>query len=541
MKRKKPFLAALSAALCLSLALSGCGGTPAASTTSPEGTQQAEAGGKVLNIATGGEMNNLSTIIMDPNNTCAQKLVYETLVIYDDGDFKPGLADSWDWSDDHTALTFHLHQGVVFHDGTPFNAEAVKACLEYYVSNPNNGFLKGISTISSVDAVDESTVTVHYSAPYFAVLNDLSSADVVGMISPSSFEPGNFKSLKSFVGTGPYKYGEFVSGEYTTFTRNEDYWGEAPYWDEVVAKYIPDSASRLKALQTGEVDLIFGSAMLTYDDYEQAITLPNVKGQIAQQDERTRNIVVNASGQMCADVNVRRAVAMSIDKQALSTGLTYGYENAADRLFPEGTAHTDCQMNNTWSYDPEGAKALLDENGWVVDPSTGIREKDGVPLHMVFTYQEEVSINESIATAIKSQLAQVGIDVTLSGMEQMLWWQADMGGDYDLTIWNTNARATVPQTYFSPWLDSSAGYAATLGLPEKADVDAAIHEYMTTADDARVDEIFRYLLNFSNDQVIDIPLTYTKEMIVYNSEKIADYQFFGYSEFFDLFGLQPAG
>ena len=536
MTRKRLSSGILAIGLCLALGLGGCQAKEEAAVAEADGAGQA----KVLNIASGGELDNLSTIIMDPNNTCAQKLVYETLMIYDNGTFKPCLAESWDWNADKTALTFHLRQGVTFHDGEPFNAEAVKACLSYYASVPNNGFLKGVSTISAIDVADEYTVTLHYPQPYFAVLNDLCSADVGGMISPKSFEPDNFVSLKSFAGTGPYTYEELVKGEYTRFVRNEDYWGGAPYYDEVIAKYIPDSASRLKALQTGEVDLIFGSAMLTYDDYQQALSLPNIAGQVAEQNERTRNIVVNASGEMCADVRVRRAIAQAIDKETIASGLTYGYEEAAGRLFSENVPHTDCTLKQIWSYDPEAAKTLLDEAGWVVNAFTGIREKDGVPLRLVFTYQEEVAINSDIATAVKSQLAAVGVDVSLNGMEQMLWWQSDMHGEFDLTIWNTNAAATVPHTYFSPWLDSSAGYAATLGLREKSEIDAAIHSYMTTADEQAVDEIFSYLLNFSNDQVIDIPLTYTKETIVYNSQKIAGYRFFGYSEFFDITALEPA-
>lgn len=524
MNAKKLISGLLSAALCVSLALPVCA---------------AEDGGNVLNVACATELADLS-VSMDPYVSCVYKLVYETLVLYDDGEIKPCLAESWEWNDDNTELTFHLRQGVTFHDGEPFNAETAKAALEYNSKNPNNSFLKGMSGITQIDVVDEYTMKVYYDTPYFAALYDMSFADAAVILSPNCYEEGNYANLKSFIGTGPYKYGEFVKGEYTTFERNEDYWGEKPVWDTIVAKYVPDSASRLKALQTGEIDLIYGSSMLTYDDYEQAITIPGITGQVAEQNERTRNIVVNASGELCSDVNVRRAIAMSIDKQAIADGLTYGYEEVADRLFPEGTPHTDFELNNHWDYDPEEAGKLLDEAGWTLNESTGIREKDGTPLSLVFTYQSDVAINESIATAIKSQLAQVGIEAKLSGMEQMLWWQADMSGQFDLTIWNTNPAASVPQAYFSPWLDSAAGYAATSGLPEKEEIDEAINSYRVTADEEEVDEIFQYLINFSNDQVIDIPITYTKETIVYNSEKASDYQFFSYSEFFDILGLEPA-
>lgn len=535
MKNNK-VIAMIVTILSLTMIFSGCG-------SKKEDTQntlgESDSNEKILSIASGGELNNLSTIIMDSNNACAQKLVYECLVAYEEGEFHPCLAKSWEWSEDKTAITFHLREGVKFHDGESFNAEAVKKILDFYKANPNNAFLKGISTITNIDIVDDNTVCINYQAPYFAILNDLSSPDVAAMISPKTIEPDNFTQLKGFVGTGPYRYSEFVKGEYTEFDYYRDYWGEKTYYDKVIAKYIPDSASRLKALQTGEIDLIFGSAMLTYDDYKQASTLKNAKGKIADKDERTRNIVVNASGEMCSDINVRKAIAISIDKKGISDGLTYSYENVADRLFPKGVKHADCTMNNKWEYNPAEAEKLLDTAGWTMNSKTGIREKNGKPLKLSFTYQVEVAINKDIATTIKSQLANIGIDVELNGLEQMLWWQTDMKGDFDLTIWNTNATATVPQTYFTPWLNCSAGMAASSRLPEKADIDKAINEYLQATDDKRIDEIFNYLINFSNDNVIDIPLTYTKESIVYNSSKIADYDFYGYSEFFDISKLRP--
>lgn len=536
--KKKKILPLIAATLCLAMAFIGCS-TKSDDTKKTSAKAVTDNKEKVLSIASGGELNNLSTIIMDSNNACAQKLVYECLVVYEDGEFKPCLSESWEWNQEKTAITFHLRKGVKFHDGEQFNAEAVKENLEFYKANPNNVFQKGVSTISSIDVVDDNTVCIHYPVHYFAVLNDLSTPDVSAMISPKTIESGNFTQLKGFIGTGPYKYGKFVKGEYTEFTRNTNYWGTKPYYDKVIAKYIPDSASRIKALQTGEVDLIFGSAMLTYDDYKQATALKNIKGKIADKDERTRNIVVNASGNMCSDINVRKAIAMSINKKSISDGLTYGYENVADRLFPKEVAHADCTLNNRWEYNPEDAKKLLDSVGWTVNSKTGIREKEGKPLKLSFTYQVEVAINKDIATTIKSQLASIGIDVGLNGMEQMLWWQTDMKGDFDLTIWNTNATATVPQSYFTPWLDSSAGMAASSKLPEKGKVDQSINGYLKASDDKHIDEIFSYLINFSNDNVIDIPLTYTKESIVYNSSKIADYNFYGYSEFFDILKLKP--
>lgn len=118
------------------------------------------------------------------------------------------------------------------------------------------------------------------------------------MMSPKVFEAGNFQTFQDVVGTGPYVRAEMISGDCTRFVRNENYWGEAPFYDEIVVKYIPEASSRLQALQTGEVDLIYGADLITYDDYNQAMTLDGISGEINEGSTLTRNLVLNASGPM---------------------------------------------------------------------------------------------------------------------------------------------------------------------------------------------------------------------------------------------------
>ena len=520
--------------LCGLMLMSGC----SAPTDKEKVNAADQAGKKVLTFALGGELDNLSPLIMNGLNQGAHKLVFEGLVNYENGKIIPGLAESWEFSEGGKRLTFHLRPGVTFHNGEPFNAHAVKTNLEFFNSNPNHSFLRGVSTIEKIEALDENTLSITYPAPYFAVLNDFCAPDVMVMVSPQTIEEGNYVTLNGTVGTGPYRYEEFKKGEYTRFTRYDSYWGPKPVYDEVIAKYIPESASRLKALQTGEIDIIFGSIFLSYDDYMQATSIPGIKGQVSENDIRTRNIAANASGEMLADIKLRQAVAHAIDKQTISEGLTYGHETPAVRLFPDGTPYSEVKLNNIWDYDVETAGSLLDQAGWKLNPSTGVREKDGKTLSLLFIYEEGVALNKEIATTIKSQLAEVGIAVEIQGMEQMQWWKESYSGNYDLVIWTPPSPYSLPHNHFTGMLDSSAEMAAITKMADVEQVNAAIHEYLTTADTERVTEIFDYLLNYINDNVIDIPLTYTKELVVYNSEKIDSYTFSGLDEFFDIRGLE---
>lgn len=262
LKRTKRVLGlALAAVMCMGM-LANSDTAYAASGT--------EASEKVLNIATIGETTTLSPLYMIADNRPTQKLLYEGLVKYVDGKIQPVLAEDWEMSEDGKQLTFYLRQGVTFHDGEPFNAEAAIANIEAGHINPSFTALPGVVNYTNIEAVDEYTIRLTYDTPYFAYINDFCWPDVCTMISPKQITQGDFQTVNGYAGTGPYIYDEYVAGQYTTFVRNENYWGEQPYYDKIVAKYIPDNASRVQALKTGEIDLIYGSAELSYEDYNQA-------------------------------------------------------------------------------------------------------------------------------------------------------------------------------------------------------------------------------------------------------------------------------
>ena len=171
MKQTKRILGlALAAVMCMGM-LAGCGGTKsnsdAADTTS--GTETSE---KVLNIATIGETTTLSPLYMIADNRPTQKLLYEGLVKYVDGEIKPVLAEDWKLSEDGTQLTFYLRKGVTFHDGEPFNAEAAIANIESWHVNPSFTSLPGVVNYTNIEAVDEYTIRLTYDTPYFAYIND---------------------------------------------------------------------------------------------------------------------------------------------------------------------------------------------------------------------------------------------------------------------------------------------------------------------------------------------------------------------------------
>lgn len=538
MKKKLSLL--LSAALCICLMLAGCGVTQTVPETGDNVSNTDTKQGKTLTFAAASETTMLSPLYMGSFNHQTSMLVYETLLKYEDGEVKGNLAENFSFNDDGTVLTLNLRQDVTFHDGEPFNAEAVKANLEFNQTNPSYMTLKAITDMVRVEATDEYTVTITYSHPYYAYLYDFCWPDVMVMVSPKIIAPGDFQTVQGVVGTGPYTYAEYVQGKYTCFERNESYWGEKPYYDEIIDKYIPDSTSRLQALKTGEIDMIFGGSLLSYEDYQQAISIGGIDGLIADMDTRARDMTLNASSEKLQDVKVRQAIAYAIDKSAISDGLAYGYESIADMPFPKGTPYTDFDLNTNYSYDQDKANSLLDEAGWSMGTS-GVREKGGTPLSITLTVDASFdALNMPIATLIKSQLAEVGIEVSIISQEQMEWYSAYMAGEFDMTFWPTQYEYASPHCFFTPMSMMTPQTASLSKVSDAQEFFDSITAVTQTDNPDEVQKIYNYLINYDLDNAIDIPLTYSKDMIVFNSDKISGYIFDGAPCFFNPQNVKSA-
>lgn len=310
------------------------------------------------------------------------KLIYEPLVDYEDGKPVPVLAERWENEGD--TWTFHLRRGVTFTDGEAFNAQVVKLNFEGLRQNMMDmiSYYGAVSRMSEIEVVDEYTVKFHYDAPYYAVLEELSCA-VFGMVSPKLLADGGFPDgteTETF-GSGPYavKSGDYAGGTSYTFTRNEGHWGTAAGPDRFTVKIIPDPDARLLALQSGEIDLLYGTYQMTYDMYE---TLGRQDDLAAVQSEEvyaTRNLLLNTARENLSDPLVRRAIQHGTDKEEIAKSILHGMERVADTLFPPGIAYCDAEQV-TYPHNIALAESLLVEAGWGEKNTRGIRIKGGEDL-----------------------------------------------------------------------------------------------------------------------------------------------------------------
>ena len=555
----KTKIIALALCLCLCLCMVACGGSdsgsvPAAggspnstgiNTEASTGTGTGTAAGseaaakKTLNIATIGESDCLYPIQMTPPAYMLSRICYDTLVTYENGQFVPKLAESWEISEDGCVFTLHLRKNVRFHDGEAFDAEAVKANFVDLMNGPQAYYLPTVGNIKNIECPEEHTVVFYYDNPFYGLLADLCWADGMPMVSPKQIAAKNAGQEVTPVGTGPYAYEEYVKGEYTRFVKNEDYWDGAPYYDEIIAKYIPDEASRIQALKNGEVDLLYGATELSYDDYFQLQSVTGMTAKMSPIQARNRNLTLNLNG-VLGDPAVREAIALSIDKELISEGVSHGYEAVADTILTPGALYEDACPKINYSYDPEKAAELLDAAGWIDTDGDGIREKDGTKLSFVCTIQAGYVENRTMALVVQDMLSDLGMQVEIKELETNELFQSYYDPNaFDMTFQQTYYDYAMPTQWFSSIEYMAQGVSLSL-MKDSETFIGMTKEFTTTNDDARLREIFHYLVSQLQDQFIDIPLTGMMEPIVFNSAKIADYNYGGCYQFFNPLWITPA-
>jgi len=423
------------------------GATPSPSTPQPETAPPAEAesppaGGRLVYGLT------LSPSGIDPHVNASAELgipltsVYDTLVVRaldpEGGEqFLPSLAQSWEVSDDGLTYTFHLRHDVIFHDGTPFNAEAVRANIERIV-NPETKSQKAVFLLGpfdSVEVVDEYTVAIHLSAPYAPLLDGLAQV-YLGMASPTALEKWGPDYQFHQVGTGPFKFVEYVPNDYLTLVRNDDYnWGPAlydhpgpAYLDEIEFRFFTDPAGRALALEAGDADVMgemppLDAARLRQDSRFVIIPIA-IPGQ-------SLGFILNTQRPPLDDVRVRQALLFATDREAIVQAIFGGESPAATGPLTAVTFGYDPSLAERYPYNRDEAVALLEEAGWTDADGDGVREQEGRPLTLDAALMTWGSVPE-VAQLLASQWAEIGVSLRTETLTYPAALEAAREGRYHL-------------------------------------------------------------------------------------------------------------
>jgi peptide/nickel transport system substrate-binding protein len=452
-----------------------------------------------------------------------------------DGSFVPWLAESWDVSDDGLQYTFQLREDVTFHDGEVFNAEAVKANFDHVVA-PETASADAASLIgyaetggfyAGTEVVDEYTVRVDFNQPYAPFLQAVSTAKL-GFYSPATLRD-NAAQLPAggpdiSVGTGPYVLSAYTPDQSITFTANEDYdWAPegsshtgAPDIKTIEFRILPESAVRTGALTSGEAqiasDITANTVGQIGDEFEvNNHTMPGLPYTLFLNEKNT--IQTDVAESVFADQNVRQAFALGVD---IGPAVDTIYQGQAERawsiLSPATPNSYDDSLEDSWSYDPDAANALLDESGWTERDSEGYRLKDGVRLSARWLAYNPVSdANASLGDVVQSDLQQLGFEIVRDNLEIAQYYEDFNARAYDLSDWSfPSVDADVLRAHLH-----SGGYKNGSSTAD-ATVDRLLDDAIATSDPAEREALYQQLQQWNATHVAMVPITVPSAITAYS-------------------------
>jgi len=509
----------LMAGACCTGVLAACGTSSSSTASSSAASASAAASGEVrdeLIFVNYRDIRDLNPHLY-AGEMYAQSILYDTLVSITADGYEGCLAESWDISEDGCTYTFHIRPNVLFSDGEKCDANAILANFNAILENrERHTWLEMMNLLVGVSAPDENTFVIEMSEPYYPMLTELGCIRPFAMISPNCMINSSTKDgVNGHIGTGPYVLTDFVTDEYAVFERNENYWGEAPAIRKITVKVIPDNQTRIMALESGEIDLIFGKNMIDADAISQY--LDSDKFTVGLSDPTsTRHIVMNTTHEILGDPAVRKALQHATDRQTISDGIFYGLEQPADTLYATTVPYCNVGLK-PYEYSTETAAQILDEAGWVLG-SDKMRAKDGKQLALDLLYNSDSVTEKTIAEYLQSEYLKLGISMTIHGEEEQSYRDNMKAGNFDMVFNICWGMPYDPQSSLAAMRAPVYGdYAAQQGLEDKAEIDDAITRILTSTDDAERQELYKSVLTNLHEDAMYLPLTYECNKALYTS------------------------
>lgn len=368
--------------------------------------------------------------------------MYDPLISLDeDEQFVPGLTEQMDVSEDGMTYTLHLRNDVLFHDGTPFNAEAVKYYLELQMEDSDmrgHAYLKNNAQVQEVNVIDEFTVEITLGVMDVFFMLFLAGWDA-RPISPTAHQELGADFPLSPVGTGPYKYVDYVQDSHLHLERFDDYWQGTPTLDGIELRIIPESSVHSIELEAGTIDISHGVSIEELDYLRDVgmVVESRVSPSVAF-------VSLNLARFPTTDLSVRRAIAHAVDRDLMIDQTLYGMAEKSRAGSPTVSPYHSEEIPFI-EFDPEEAGRILDEGGWVLNDN-GVREKDGeeLRLKMLSTDFETYGLYNAL---IQEQLSQIGIQCDIDQLEWGAYldkWRAE--GDFNITYMSFGA------SFFADWL-----------------------------------------------------------------------------------------
>jgi peptide/nickel transport system substrate-binding protein len=500
---QKTFMKYALIILSISIILAGC------SKTSTTDTPQTSGAPATAAVVPGGDFTFAlasTPTSLDPNSTPAaveyrvMRNIFDSLVSETpDHQIKPWLATEWTISSDRKSYTFKLRKDVKFHDGTPFNAKAVKFNFDRIKDPATKSRMAStlIGSYESAEVIDEFTVKINLASPYEPFLRQLTQA-FLGMVSPAGVEKYGDKFGLNPVGTGPFKFVKWTPNADIELVKNPDYNWAPPtashtgpaYLDKLTFKLIPEEATRIGSVQSGQV-----SAVEVVPPQNMVSLKGNQDVQLHQVDSPGGPYVLmlNQTRPPWDNLKARQAVQSAIDVDTIVKTLYLGtYQRAWSPLSPT-TLGYDKSLEGSVKVDINKSKQLLDELGWKPG-ADGIREKDGKKLTIVYadTSPNREKRND-IAAMIQQQLKPVGIDVKIEAVAVAAYTPKILANQYDIagTSLISGDPDVLRTVYFSKFAPTSTTYGFNMGHNLDPAIDQALQDGLMATENSKREEAYK--------------------------------------------------
>lgn len=462
---------------------------------------------------------NLEAGHMDPHRSqldssgYVARLSLDSLVYVDQaGEMHPWLASAWAVEDGGTRVTFELRDDVTFHDGTPFNAEAVAANFAHIMAeetaSAQAAAMLGGEQYLGTEVLGEFSVAVTFAQPFVPFLNN-ASTPFLGMYSPQTLAD-NAEQLKAggpgiTVGSGPYRMTELVPKDHISFERNADYaWApesvalpEQPA-PAIEIEIVPESSVRVQALNSGEADIATGFAPGDVRELSESLTVTNIES-----PGIPYALFLNEQNGVLGDLAVRRAFRSALDIDAAVEATFFGELNRAWSVLSPTTPNAyDPALEGSWPQDRAGAIALLEGAGWTEVGADGIRSKDGERLSVNWSAWTPVSNeNGALAALFEDDLRQVGIELVHEAVEPGEYNERYGSGAFDVTDWSF---ASVDPDALRAHLHSDGFQNAShVSVPE---LDALLERAAAEGDPAARAASYREAQQWNDENVAIVPV-----------------------------------
>ena len=498
--------------------LVGCGGeTPPAGGTAAGGAAPPEpAAEKVFVFGRGGESVSLDPAHEDDGESLTPaEMIYDTLLRFAEGttEVEPGLAESWDVSEDGLSYTFHLRKNVTFHDGSPFDAEAVlfsfdRQRLADHPFHQVGGAYKywgnmGMSEIvADITQVDDHTVRFVLARPEAPFLSNL-AMHFCSIVHPASVEKWGEDYGRHPVGTGPFAFDSWDPNQKIVLKANEDYWGGRPKLDRLIYRVIPEANTRLLELKGGRVHAFdnpspFSVTAVASDPKLQVLEQPGMN---------VGYLAMNTQKKPFDDVRVRRAVSHAVNKAALIDRLYEGMGIPAKNPLPPGVWGYDDSIED-YPHDPEAARALLAE--------AGLADGFETTLWAMPNPRPYMPSPEKVAESLIADLAAVGITAKMVSYDWSTYLEKTESGEHDMALLGWSGDNGDPDNFMYILLSKEATEppANNIAFWRNDEYSDLVAQAKTETDRQRRIELYQSAQAIFHDQAPWVPLAHSKQIIL---------------------------